>query len=173
MSNAVPSFHLSRSSAGPRLAKSALVFGVLFVAAGLAFAGECPSDKRVPDGQGQKPGPTAPIGVTDVVRSTTDLSKEPAAIQGRQFRLRQLDIAPGGVVPWHSHDNRPAMIYIVSGEIYEYSSSCSVPILHKTGDVAPEKKGTSHWWKNDGTTPVRLISVDLLPSAAQMDSHMM
>jgi len=173
MSNTVPSLHWSYSSIRPRLAKSALAFGALFVAAGLAFAGECPSDKRVPDGQGQKAGPTAPVGVTDVVRSTTDLSKEPAAIAGRQFRLRQLDIAPGGIVPWHSHDNRPAMIYIVSGEIYEYSSSCAVPILHKAGDVAPEKKGTSHWWKNAGSAPVLLISVDLFPGAAQMDSHMM
>ncbi len=164
---------LSHSSARPRLAKGIVAFGSLFLAAGLALAGECPADKRVPDGQGQKPGPTSPVGVTDVVRSSTDLSKEPAAVPGRQFRLRQLDIAPGGIVPWHSHDNRPAMIYIVSGEIYEYSSSCAVPILHKAGDVAPEKKGTSHWWKNDGQAPVLLISVDLFPGEAKMDSHMM
>jgi quercetin dioxygenase-like cupin family protein len=157
----------------PSLAKTIAAFGSLCLATGLAFAGQCPADQRVPDGQGQKPGPTAPIGVTDVVRASTDLSKEPAAIQGRQFRLRQLDIAPGGVVPWHSHNDRPAMIYIVSGEIYEYSSSCAAPILHKAGDVAPEKKGTSHWWKNAGTAPVVLISVDLFPSEAKMDSHMM
>jgi quercetin dioxygenase-like cupin family protein len=156
-----------------RLTRSAAALGALFVAAGFAFAGECPADKRVADGQGQKPGPTAPIGVVDAVRSSTDLSKEPAAIPGRQFRLRQLDIAPGGVVPWHSHNDRPAMIYIVSGEIYEYSSSCAVPILHKPGDVAPEKKGTSHWWKNTGTTPVVLISVDLFPGEAKMDAHQM
>jgi quercetin dioxygenase-like cupin family protein len=163
----------SQTSPRSRLAGNALAFGALFLSAGLAFAGECPADKRVADGQGQKPGPTMPVGVTDVVRSSTDLSKEPAGIQGRQFRLRQLDIAPGGVVPWHSHNDRPAMIYIVSGQIYEYSSSCAVPILHKAGDVAPEKKGTSHWWKNDSATPVTLISVDLFPGAAQMDSHMM
>jgi len=155
-----------------RLAK-ALVAGSLCLAAGVALAGECPADDRVADGQGQKPGATSPVGVSDVVRATTDLSKEPAAIKGRQLRLRQLDIAPGGIVPWHSHDNRPAMIYIVTGEIYEYSSNCKVPILHKAGDVASEKKGTSHWWKNIGSEPVRLISVDLFPGDAKMDSHMM
>jgi quercetin dioxygenase-like cupin family protein len=170
MNKAIP---VSRSSLQARLAQGALVVSALFVAAGVAFAGECPSDKRVADGQGQKPGPTAPIGVSDVVRATTDLSKEPAGIHGRQFRLRQLDIAPGGIVPWHSHGDRPAMIYIVSGEIYEYSSSCAVPILHKAGDVAPEKKGTSHWWKNEGSAPVVLISVDLFPGEAKMDSHVM
>jgi quercetin dioxygenase-like cupin family protein len=153
--------------------RGVLAFAALLCTATLAVAGECPADKRVPDGQGQKPGPTAPVGVSDVVRSSTDLSKEPAAIAGRQFRLRQLDIAPGGIVPWHSHDDRPAMIYIVSGEIYEYSSSCAVPILHKPGDVAPEKKGTSHWWKNDGKAPVVLISVDLFPGQGKMDAHTM
>ena len=161
-----------RPSTASRLAKT-LAAASLCLAAGLAFAGECPAGQRVADGQGQKPGPTTPVGVTDVVRSSTDLSKEPSAIRGRQFRLRQLDIAPGGVVPWHSHDDRPAMIYIVSGEIYEYASNCAVPILHKAGDVSPEKKGTSHWWKNAGTEPVLLISVDLFPGEAKMDSHMM
>ncbi|WP_284617212.1 cupin domain-containing protein [Aquabacterium humicola] len=150
----------------------------LFIAAalavcGTAFAGECPADKRVPDGQGQKPGATAPVGVTDVVRASTDLSREPAHIDGRQFRLRQLEIQPGGVVPWHSHDDRPAMIYIVSGEVVEYASSCAVPIVHRAGDIAPEKSGTSHWWKNLGGAPAVLISVDLFPTAMKHEQHMM
>lgn len=94
-------------------------------------------------------------------------------IGDRQFRLRELDMKPGAVVPWHSHDNRPAMIYVVSGEVVEYASNCAVPIVHKAGDVAPEKKGTSHWWKNTGATTAVLISVDLFPVAAKMDDHMM
>jgi quercetin dioxygenase-like cupin family protein len=157
----------------PRYAFAGAVFGMLCLAAGAVFAGECPADKRVPDGQGQKPGPTMPKDVTDVVRASTDLSKEPANIPGRQFRLRQLEMKPGGVVPWHSHNERPAMIYIVSGEVVEYASSCAVPIVHKAGDVAPEKNGTSHWWKNTGNTTAVLISVDLFPGAAKMDEHMM
>ena len=147
--------------------------GALGLAAFGALAGTCPADKQVADGQGQKPGPTAPVGVTDVVRASTDLAREPAAIKGRQFRLRQLDMAPGGIVPWHSHNERPAMIYVVSGEVVEYASSCAVPIVHKAGDVAPEKNGTSHWWKNTGSTPAVLISVDLFPGDAKLDEHMM
>ena len=150
---------------------ASLVAAAFTTFAPAAHAGECA--QRVADGQGQKPGPTMPSGVTDVVRATTDLSKEPLALAGRQFRLRQLDIAPGGVVPWHSHDNRPAMIYIVSGEVVEYASNCAQPIVHKAGDVAPEKKGTSHWWKNTGSTPAVLISVDLFPMAAEADKHVM
>lgn len=165
--------NLYRPPLWPRIAVGVTAFAALAFAATLSFAGECPANQRVPDGQGQKPGATAPAGVTDVVRASTDLSKEPAAIQGRQFRLRQLDIQPGGVVPWHSHDARPAMIYIVSGEVVEYASSCAVPIVHRAGDVAPEKHGTSHWWKNTGKTPAVLISVDLFPGEAAMDAHVM
>jgi quercetin dioxygenase-like cupin family protein len=156
-----------------RVAIAGAIAAGLAMAADAATAGECPAGSRVPDGQGQKMGPTVPKDVTDVVRATTDLAKEPASIADRQFRLRQLDMKPGAIVPWHSHDNRPAMIYIVSGEVVEYASNCAVPIVHNAGDVAPEKKGTSHWWKNTGSTTAVLIAVDLFPAAARMDEHMM
>jgi quercetin dioxygenase-like cupin family protein len=157
----------------PYVTFAVAVAAALSMIGSVAMAGECPADKRVADGQGQAPGPTMPVGVTDVVRASTDLAKEPAAIKGRQFRLRQLDMQPGAVVPWHSHNERPAMIYIVSGEVVEYASSCAVPITHRAGDVAPEKNGTSHWWKNLTDKPAVLISVDLFPGDAKMDPHQM
>jgi quercetin dioxygenase-like cupin family protein len=156
-----------------RSAAACLLVGAAAMVAATANAGECPADKRVADGQGQKPGPSTPKDVTDVVRATTDLAKEPLALNNRQFRLRQLEMKPGGIVPWHSHNQRPAMIYVVSGEVVEYASSCAVPIVHKTGDVAPEKNGTSHWWQNTGTTNAVLISVDLFPVEMKKDEHMM
>ncbi len=151
----------------------ALAATTLTLAVSSAFAGECPADKKVADGQGQKMVNTPASGVTDVVRASTDLSKEAPMLKDRKFRLRQLDIQPGGVVPWHSHNERPAQIYIVKGEIIEYASNCAVPIVHKTGDVAPERTGTSHWWKNDTSEPVLLISVDILHDKSGVDKHMM
>jgi quercetin dioxygenase-like cupin family protein len=138
-----------------------------------ALAGECPADKRVADGNGQKMASHAAKGVTDKVRATIDLAKEPVAVQGRTFRLRELDVQPGGIVPWHSHNQRPALIYIVSGEIIEYASNCLVPIAHKAGDVAPEANGTSHWWQNTGKVPSKLISVDIFPVADKVNEKMM
>ena len=154
-----------------KMALATAIAGALSVGAATAFAGECPADKVVPDGQGAKPVTTAAKGVTDVVRSSTDLGKESIGASGYLFRLRQLDIQPGGIVPWHSHGERPAMIYMVKGTVIEYSSSCAVSIVHKAGDVAPEKKGTSHWWENKGTEPVVLISVDILHD--KKEEHMM
>ena len=138
-----------RPSMWRRIALAALVTSTMAAVVPAAQAGECPADKRVADGQGQPPGPTTPKDVTDVVRSSTDLSKEPLALQGRQFRLRQLEMKPGGIVPWHSHNERPAMIYIVSGEVVEYASNCAVPITHKAGDVAPERTAS----RTGGRTP--------------------
>ena len=83
-----------------------------------------------------------PVGVTDTVLAQIDLSKEPIKADGRLQRVRKLVIQPGGIVPWHSHDDRPALIYIVEGEIVEYNSNCSAPILHKAGEVATETLGT-------------------------------
>ena len=167
----------NNSKQGPsiwkRVALTSAIAATMSVATTFAYAGECPADKKVADGQGQKPGPTMPKDVTDVVRASTDLAKEPAAVNGRLFRLRQLDMKPGAIVPWHSHGNRPAMIYVVSGEVVEYASNCAAPIVHKAGDVAPEKNGTSHWWQNTGTTTAVLISVDLFPVENMKDEHMM
>jgi quercetin dioxygenase-like cupin family protein len=167
-----PTMHQPQQSASHPLALAAAI-AAAFVMTSAAHAGACPADKVVADGQGQKMSNAAAKDVKDVVRATTDLAGEPIGVKGRQFRLRQLDIGPGGIVPWHSHDNRPAMIYVVSGEVIEYASNCAVPITHRAGDVAPEKKGTSHWWQNTGAQPAVLISVDLFPVADRKMEHMM
>jgi quercetin dioxygenase-like cupin family protein len=126
----------------------------------LAVAGECPADKF-------KAGVRAPVttpatGVTDTVLASIDLAKEPVKLNDHLQRVRKLVIQPGGVVPWHSHTDRPALIYIIEGEIAEYASNCSVPIVHKAGDVRAETQGTSHWWKNHGDKVVTLLSFDIL-----------
>ena len=154
----------------PRLATLAAVsLTALSLAPAVASAGVCPAGKsgidvRQPDNRPAK-------GVVDTVIASIDVAKEPAHIDGRLFRMRRLTIQPGGVVPWHSHGERPAIIYVVKGTVTEYASTCSVPLTHKTGDAVPELHSTSHWWKNTGKTVAVLLSADLLPVAA--DPHMM
>ena len=102
-----------------------------------------------------------PVGVTDVTLGSIDLEKQPAHLKDRELRFRKLTIEPGGIVPWHSHDDRPALIFVQQGEIVEYASNCAEPILHKAGDIRPEVFGTSHWWKNLGTQTVILYVGDV------------
>ena len=152
---------------------AALLAGAFSMAATAALAGECPADKRVADGQGQKMVTHGPKDVTDTVVATTDLSKEKVALNDHLFRARRLVIKADGIVPWHSHDERPAMIYIVKGTIIEYASNCAAPIVHKAGDISREARGTSHWWKNTGKETVELISVDILPPQMKKEEKMM
>jgi quercetin dioxygenase-like cupin family protein len=141
------------------LAASAVVAAGLALAAP-AFAGECPAGQMRADAT--KPSTAAAKAVTDQVLSMIDLADEKVALKGHMMRVRKLEVLPGGIVPWHSHGDRPALIYIISGEIYENASNCAVPILHKAGDVARETHATSHWWNNAGKTPVVLLSFDIL-----------
>lgn len=89
---------------------------------------------------------------------------------GRLQRVRKLVIEPGRIVPWHSHTDRPALIYIIEGEIVECASNCAVPIVHKAGEVRAETQGTAHWWQNLGDKSVTLLSFDILHD--KNDHHM-
>jgi hypothetical protein len=156
----------------PSMRRLAAAAAFAVIGAGAAHAGTCPADKIVADGKGQPMSSAPASGVTDTVITSNDLATQPVGIKDRLFRLRRLVIQPGGVVPWHSHSDRPAMIYIVSGEIVEYASTCAEPIIHKAGDATAEKAPTQHWWKNLGKDTVTLISVDLFHKGPA-DDHMM
>jgi len=152
------------------LSLAGIVAGAMTIGATASFAGECPADKVVANGQGQQDKGMAAKGVTDTVLASIDLSKEMIAANDHQFRMRRLEIKPGGIVPWHNHGDRPALIYVVQGEITEYASTCAVPIVHKAGDVSVDAD-RSHWWKNTGKKTVVLISADILHD--KMEQHMM
>ena len=145
---------------GQYLVLAGITAGATFVGVSAAAAGSCPPNKMKADVS--PPVTDAAKGVTDTVLAAIDLEKEPANIKERQLRFRKLTIEPGGIVPWHSHADRPAIIYIAEGEIVEYASNCSVPIVHKAGDVRPETSGTSHWWQNLGNKTVILFVGDVL-----------
>lgn len=150
------------------------LLGVVVAAAALcaptfALAGSCPAGKSGVDVR--KPDATPAKGVTDTVIASLDVAKEPIHIPGRALRMRRLVIEPGGVVPWHSHGDRPAIIYVEKGEVTEYASTCSAPIVHKAGEATPEMHDTSHWWRNTGKGTAVLLSADLFPVKA--DPHTM
>jgi quercetin dioxygenase-like cupin family protein len=145
-----------------RLGRTVLIAGIALGATAMAssaFAAGCPADQKKADARQMVD--KKPVGVTDTVIAMIDVDQE-QGIKDRKFRMRKLVIEPGGIVPWHSHGERPAIIYIVEGQIEEYASNCAVPIVHKAGDVVAETKEVSHWWQNVGDTTVVLLSADLL-----------
>jgi quercetin dioxygenase-like cupin family protein len=140
--------------------------GICFVPA--AQAGECPAGKA---GASPLAVVTMPKDVTDNVIGSIDLGNG-YNIAGKTMRMRKLVVQPGGVVPNHSHAERPANIYVVDGAITEYRSTCSVPIEHKAGDVAVESGNLSHWWRNNGNKPATLISADIVPTPMMNEGGM-
>jgi quercetin dioxygenase-like cupin family protein len=136
------------------------VLTALVVFGATAANAACPKD-QVTTTDGQKNASKGTKDATDELLGQIDLSKEKVKVPGRLFRFRRLVIEPGGEVPWHNHDDRPALIYVVSGTITEYSSHCKVPIEHKAGDLSLESGGLSHWWKNSSNEPTVLVAADL------------
>lgn len=132
-------------------------------------AAECPADQKkenvrpppsdqVWDGGKLEPSKT----IIDMITATIDVTKPPVNIKDRSFRLRRLEVEPGGIVPWHNHADRPAIAYLLEGKLTEYASNCSVPVEHTAGDVIVETPNLSHWWKNFGDKRAVVISADLL-----------
>jgi quercetin dioxygenase-like cupin family protein len=141
-------------------AKSMIAAIALAACAPAAFAGECPAGQTQPS-KIDANAPSMPSKVTDTVIASIDLGAYGSA--GKALRMRKLVVKPGGIVPLHAHNERPANIYVVSGQITEYRSTCAAPILHKAGDVTAESGNLSHWWKNNSRRTTVLISADILP----------
>ena len=153
----------------PLKTAAAACFAVLALSAAPAFAGECPADQVAANELAN--APTAPTGVTDDVIASIDLGAR-YNIPGRNLRMRRLVVQPGGVVPLHSHAERPANIYVVSGQVTEYRSTCAVGVDHRAGDVVAEQGGVSHWWRNNTRRPAVLISADIPPPAGTAQGGM-
>jgi quercetin dioxygenase-like cupin family protein len=157
----MPNIKSTSTRKSTRFAQTALVaslFSIFAVTA--AQAGECPADKTAANPL--MGAPSAPVGVTEMELASIDLAKENVHLDSRRLRFRHMEIKPGGIVPLHDHADRPALIMVNAGEIYEYSSKCAVPIFHKAGEISREFLGTRHWWKNEGKVTVVLTIADIV-----------
>ena len=107
---------------------------------------------------GQQAAPTETKGVTITpLQNAIDLGPEIEGAQGRQFRMRLVTWAPGGVFGLHSHADptRPGFFYVLS-----YMSG--VAKEYRPGDSWSENKETTHHWvENKGTIPAVGIAVDI------------
>jgi quercetin dioxygenase-like cupin family protein len=148
------------------LTAAAFLAGAAMLAATAASANGCPAGKMGENALSN--APTKPVGVTDVVLESIDLAQQMVKLDDHQLRIRRLEIQPGGIVPLHDHADRPALIYIVSGEITEFASNCTTGIVHKAGETSRDAD-LKHWWKNTSKKPVVLISADILHDATDMN----
>jgi quercetin dioxygenase-like cupin family protein len=119
-----------------------------------------PSEERLNRGQQV----TVTQGVLEVKRlGGQPLGPDFPALAGRELRLRQITIAPGGSIGLHLHDQRPGVAYILEGQMTERRGPGFAPQVIGIGEAAFEGSGISHWWRNEGSTPARALVVDIVP----------
>lgn len=108
-------------------------------------------------------GPSAGRAISNTPIANVPLIDEGiVSLSGYNLRTRSWVIeAAGGVVPIHSHIDRPAMVYSLAGEIYEYRSDADERLLHGPRSLSIEEGAITHWWLNEGAEDVRLIAWDV------------
>ena len=106
-------------------------------------------------------GPTKPKDISVKDLGKFDLGQELKGMEGRDVRVRLWTMKAGGIVPVHSHVDRPAQIYVLSGEVLEHRSDSDKPHVYRKGDLSVEAEGVIHWWENGGSEEVLLLAVDV------------
>jgi quercetin dioxygenase-like cupin family protein len=127
-------------------ARLAIASIAALVLASMAQAQEAPKDNK---------------GFTTLKSEVVDLGPEIAGMEGRQLRLRLLRIEPGGHIGVHSHKDRPAVVYFLTGADTVHSGDRTSKVF-KPGDTGSANHATTHWHRNDGQEDVLFIAVDIL-----------
>lgn len=108
----------------------------------------------------QRQPPKTTQGQSEQVLRTIDLTEEIKSTQGRTLRMRKVTVQPGGALALHTHANRPAVWYLLEGQMtYHYEGKPDV--VANPGDTAAEDRMTTHWGESTGKVPAVWIAVDI------------
>lgn len=94
------------------------------------------------------------ISAKDVLRD--DLN----GLTGQETIMQALEIAPGGVVPWHTHPNGHEISYLIEGSLTLEVDGQPKRTL-KAGEGFHIQPGTPHSAKNEGSEKARVVVVRL------------
>lgn len=134
-----------------------------------AFAASCPPEHVLTEPREIENAPD--VGIDRPVLATVDLTGW-RGMGNFLLRMRRITVAPNGIVPTHWHNDRPSIVFIMEGEIIEHSTFCAVPVLHKTGESPEFGDSHGHWWENNTTEPVVILSTDVVPFEMKDDPNM-
>lgn len=109
----------------------------------------------VAHGGAQPPNRT---GVTWTQLGEIDLGPE-LGFEGRGLRGRLVTLPPGGIVPTHSHNDRPSIMYMVEGTATERRGAAVVE--HQPGEGFRIGKDTPHSMENRSAGRAAYVEVDV------------
>jgi quercetin dioxygenase-like cupin family protein len=104
--------------------------------------------------------PLERVGISGNVIAKVDLSADFDVSRGRQLRMREVTIAPGGFLPMHSHADRPAVAYVLQGTMTEYLDGQDEPVVVEAGQAYSSHR-RPHALLNLGDVPVVFLEIDL------------
>ena len=110
-------------------------------------------------------GPKAPVGMSIQELGLIKLGPEFPQIPDAAnyvMRGRYVTVDAGGIVPIHGHKGRPAVTYVIQGEIVQHRSDQKESVIRRAGDCTIDRNGFAHWWENKTDRQVTLFVVDFL-----------
>ena len=110
-------------------------------------------------GQRRQP-PPANVGQSDEALRSIDLTNELDSTKGRPLRMRKVTLQPGGAQALHNHVDRPAVTYLLQGQM-TYHQEGKPDVIANPGDGFAEGRATTHWGESTGTVPAVWIAVDI------------
>jgi quercetin dioxygenase-like cupin family protein len=109
---------------------------------------------------GQRQPPAETVGQTEQLLRSLDLTGELESGKGRPLRMRRITVQPGGALALHNHIDRPAITYMLQGEM-TYHQQGRPDVVVRPGDGFAEGRATTHWAENTGKVPAVWIAVDI------------
>ena len=120
----------------------------------------------VPDAGGtvaasaQRQPPNETVGQSEEALRSLDLTGELESGKGRPLRMRRITVQPGGALALHNHVDRPAVTYMLQGEM-TYHQQGKPDVVVRAGGGFAEGRATTHWGENTGKVPAVWIAVDI------------
>jgi quercetin dioxygenase-like cupin family protein len=114
-------------------------------------------------GQRQQPArqvPTQTVGQSEEMLRSIDLTTELDSAKGRPMRMRKITLQRGGVLGLHNHVDRPAVTYLLQGQM-TYHQDGKPDLVANPGDGFAEGRATTHWAESTGKVPAVWIAVDI------------
>jgi quercetin dioxygenase-like cupin family protein len=109
---------------------------------------------------GQQKPPTEAKGITASSLASLDLGPEIPGLQGRYLRARLVTADPGGHSAVHSHNDRPAIPYVLRGMLTQCTPDGKCRDLRE-GEAGTADKDTVHWDENKGKTTLVYLVLDI------------
>lgn len=98
-------------------------------------------------------GPSETSGLESQVVGSVPLESFPSTLIQGHLRGREVVLAPGGKIAVHVHDVRPAIVYVLEGEMVEHRNDSETSLVRRQGDIYLEGPGVVPGWRTSPRFP--------------------